>query len=200
MALMELGGWMMWPLLLVSVLALAIVIERLLVLLNCPFPDREFDPLLLEAARSGDVRPLAEKLGRIGPLRAFARILEEPDHPNREAALRLAGESALARLEAHLALLGLLARIAPLMGLLGTILGMILTFSRIADARSGVDMTLLAGGIWQALLTTAAGLCIAIPALFFLHCFQGRVRRAADALNQAGNLALLVADGKDRDA
>lgn len=55
-------------------------------------------------------------------------------------------------------------------------------------------MSLLAGGIWQALLTTAAGLCIAIPALFFLSCFQGKVRRVADALNKAGNAALL-ADG-----
>ena len=78
--------------------------------------------------------------------------------------------------------------------LIPTILGMITTFSRIAEARSGVDMSLLAGGIWQALLTTAAGLCIAIPALFFLSCFQGKVRRVADALNKAGNAALL-ADG-----
>ena len=108
--------------------------------------------------------------------------------------MRLAGETVLERLEARLSLLSVLARLAPLMGLLGTILGMITTFSRIAEARSGVDMSLLAGGIWQALLTTAAGLCIAIPALFFLSCFQGKVRRVADALNKAGNAALL-ADG-----
>ena len=66
--------------------------------------------------------------------------------PNREAALRLAGETVLERLEARLSLLSVLARLAPLMGLLGTILGMITTFSRIAEARSGVDMSLLAGG------------------------------------------------------
>ena len=108
--------------------------------------------------------------------------------------MRLAGETVLERLEARLSLLSVLARLAPLMGLLGTILGMITTFSHIAEARSGVDMSLLAGGIWQALLTTAAGLCIAIPALFFLSCFQGKVRRVADALNKAGNAALL-ADG-----
>ena len=57
-------------------------------------------------------------------------------------------------------------------------------------------MSLLAGGIWQALLTTAAGLCIAIPALFFLSCFQGKVRRVADALNKAGNAALLADGGR----
>ena len=110
--------------------------------------------------------------------------------------MRLAGETVLERLETRLSLLSVLARLAPLMGLLGTILGMITTFSRIAEARSGVDMSLLAGGIWQALLTTAAGLCIAIPALFFLSCFQGKVRRVADALNKAGNAALLADGGR----
>lgn len=195
MALIELGGWMMWPLLGVSVAALAIIVERALVLWSCPFPDREFAALLLEAASSGDIMPLAEKLERFGRFREFGRLLARPGLPNREAALRLAGELAVGRLEAHLPLLSVLGRIAPLMGLLGTILGMIVTFSRIANAASGVDMTLLAGGIWQALLTTAAGLCIAIPVLFFLSCFQSRVRRVAEALSRAGNVALTARDG-----
>ena len=185
MGLIELGGWMMWPLLAVSVAALAIVVERALVFMGCPFPDSRFPGLVLEAMRTGDVRPLAARLEAVPSLRDFAALLGSP-LPNREAALRLAGETVLERLEARLSLLSVLARLAPLMGLLGTILGMITTFSRIAEARSGVDMSLLAGGIWQALLTTAAGLCIAIPALFFLSCFQGKVRRVADALNKAG--------------
>lgn len=193
MGLIELGGWMMWPLLAVSVAALAIVVERALVFMGCPFPDSRFPGLVLEAMHTGDVRPLAARLEAVPSLRDFAALLGSP-LPNREAALRLAGETVLERLEARLSLLSVLARLAPLMGLLGTILGMITTFSRIAEARSGVDMSLLAGGIWQALLTTAAGLCIAIPALFFLSCFQGKVRRVADALNKAGNAALL-ADG-----
>lgn len=167
MGLIELGGWMMWPLLAVSVAALAIVVERALVFMGCPFPDSRFPGLVLEAMRTGDVRPLAARLEAVPSLRDFAALLGSP-LPNREAALRLAGETVLERLEARLSLLSVLARLAPLMGLLGTILGMITTFSRIAEARSGVDMSLLAGGIWQALLTTAAGLCIAIPALFFV--------------------------------
>ncbi len=191
MGLMVLGGWMMWPLLAVSVAALAIIVERALVFMSCPFPDRAFSGLVLEAARSGDVGPLAARLRRVPMLRDFADLLDGPAL-NRETALRLAGESVLARLETRLSLLSVLSRLAPLMGLLGTILGMIATFSRIAGAASGVDMTLLAGGIWQALLTTAAGLCIAIPALFFLAVFQGRARRVAEALNRAGNAALLA--------
>ena len=191
MGLMVLGGWMMWPLLAVSVAALAIIVERALVFMGCPFPDRAFSGLVLEAARSGDVGPLAARLRRVPMLRDFADLLDGPAL-NRETALRLAGEAVLARLETRLSLLSVLSRLAPLMGLLGTILGMIATFSRIAGAASGVDMTLLAGGIWQALLTTAAGLCIAIPALFFLAVFQGRARRVAEALNRAGNAALLA--------
>lgn len=196
MALIELGGWMMWPLLLVSIAALAIVVERTLVFMNCPFPDGRFPALLLGAAGTGDMEPTAEALGQIPALRDFARLLAAPDHPHREAALRLAGEQVVSRLEAHLHLLSVLARLAPLMGLLGTILGMISTFSHIADAQSGVNMTQLAGGIWQALLTTATGLCIAIPALFFLSCFQAKTRCVADALNKAGNTALLMSCGK----
>ena len=76
------------------------------------------------------------------------------------------------------------------MGLLGTVLGMISTFSEIANAQAGVNMNQLAGGIWQALITTAAGLVIAIPALFFLHHFQSRVNSVASALSEAANAML----------
>lgn len=126
MGLIELGGWMMWPLLAVSVAALAIVVERALVFMGCPFPDSRFPGLVLEAMRTGDVRPLAARLEAVPSLRDFAALLGSP-LPNREAALRLAGETVLERLEARLSLLSVLARLAPLMGLLGTILGMITT-------------------------------------------------------------------------
>lgn len=199
MALIELGGWMMWPLLLVSVVALTVIVERGLVLWSCPFPDRRFGAQILEATRTGDMTPLRDSLHKTLVLRTFADLLTDTAHPQREAALRLAGEAVLARMENRLPLLGVLTRMAPLMGLLGTITGMITTFSRIAGAQSGVDMTLLAGGIWQALLTTATGLGIAIPTLFFLYCFQNRVRRMAEALTSLGNTALLV-NGKEHHA
>jgi biopolymer transport protein ExbB len=128
-------------------------------------------------------------------LQNFAGIMAAPALPKREAALRLAGEQTLGQLERRLSLLATLARLAPLMGLLGTITGMIGTFSHIASAPAGVDMTLLAAGIWQALITTAAGLCIAIPAQFSLSVFSGRARRVARMLDAAGNTALMVEAG-----
>ncbi len=190
MELMRLGGWMMWPLLAASVAALAIVIERSLVLFGCSFPDGKFEKLLHEAVKQGSMQELSSHMGKTALVSNFASLLVSNTEGDKETELRTEGELIVARLEARLPLLALLARLSPLMGLLGTILGMITTFSHIADARTGVDMAMLAGGIWQALLTTAAGLIIAIPSLFFLSLFRNRVRRVAYALNQAGNACL----------
>lgn len=179
------GGWMMWPLALVSVIGTAIVVERLLLFSSCRFPTRDFDGRLEQAAE-GDAAPLLEALRDVPMLRRFADILERRQSA-RETALRIEGEAVIKKLEKHLSLLSILARLAPLMGLLGTVLGMISAFSEIANAQAGVNMNQLAGGIWQALITTATGLFIAIPALFCLHCFQSRTNAVAAALSDAAN-------------
>ena len=185
MHLFHQGGFVMWPLLAVSVVALAVVIERFLLMSSCPFPGKGFSRLVQETLKTGDARPLAASMERARLLQDYAAVLADSGHPRREAALQLAGAAVVARLERRL----------PLLGLLGTILGMIATFARIASAQAGVDMNMLSGGIWQALLTTAAGLCIAIPAQLCLHLLRGRVRRIARALADAGNAAL--AAGKE---
>lgn len=196
MWLFEMGGWVMWPLLAVSITVLAVIVERGLFWSSFPFPDKEFSALLLETPRTGDPSALAKNLAAIPPLADFGGILGDMGHPNKEAALRVAGEDVVRRLETGLSTLSLLTRVAPLLGLLGTVFGMITTFSRISETRAGVDMNMLAGGIWQALLTTVAGLCIAIPALFFLNYYQNRARRAAKALTEAGNTVLLLHGAK----
>ena len=188
MNIFMLGGWMMWPLALVSVMVTAIIIERILLFSSCPFPARDFTERL-EKAVEGDTAPLLEAMGRIALLKRFSGLMAS-SHPQREASLRIEGEAVVRRLEKHLSMLSILARLAPLMGLLGTVLGMISTFSEIANAQAGVNMNQLAGGIWQALITTAAGLVIAIPALFFLHHFQSRVNSVASALSEAANAML----------
>lgn len=184
------GGWMMWPLALVSVTATVIVAERLLLFSSCPFPAKDFTGRL-EHAVEGDIAPLLEALRKTPMLCRFADAMERP-RPGREAALRIEGEAVVKKLENHLSLLSILARLAPLMGLLGTVLGMISAFSEIANAQAGVNMNQLAGGIWQALITTAAGLFIAIPALFFLHHFQRRTNDVAAALSEAANVVLAL--------
>ncbi len=192
MDILLMGGWMMWPLTLISITATAIIVERLLLFSSFRFPPRNA-PALLEEAVRGNRAPLLAELENVERLRRFASLLSA-DSPGKEAALRIEGEAVVKALESRLPLLSILARLAPLMGLLGTVLGMIETFSEIANAQAGVNMNQLAGGIWQALITTAAGLIIAIPSLFFLHYFQTRVQQAAEALSETAN-AVLASEG-----
>lgn len=192
MDILLMGGWMMWPLTLISITATAIIVERLLLFSSFRFPPRNA-PALLEEAVRGNRAPLLAELENVERLRRFASLLSA-DGPEKEAALRIEGEAVVKALEARLPLLSILARLAPLMGLLGTVLGMIETFSEIANAQAGVNMNQLAGGIWQALITTAAGLVIAIPSLFFLHYLQTRVQQAAEALSETAN-AVLASEG-----
>lgn len=187
------GGWMMWPLALISITVTAIIIERLLFFSSFRFPPRHITDLL-EQAVQGNKTPLLTELGNIEALHRF-NVLLSSDSEGKEEALRIEGDAVIKKLEARLPLLSILARLAPLMGLLGTVLGMIETFSEIAGAQAGVNMNQLAGGIWQALITTATGLFIAIPALFFLHCFQTRTDAAATMLSEVAN-AVLTADGE----
>lgn len=192
MDILLMGGWMMWPLTLVSITVVAIIVERLLLFSSFRFPARNVTALLEDAVR-GNSAPLIAEIDKVAQLRRFAALLTASG-TCREAALRIEGEAVIQRLEARLPLLSILARLAPLMGLLGTVLGMIQTFSEISNAQAGVNMNQLAGGIWQALITTAAGLIIAIPALFFLHQFRTRIDTVASALSEAAN-AVLAAGG-----
>lgn len=90
----------------------------------------------------------------------------------------------LSELRAYLRALDMIAQIAPLLGLFGTVLGMIGAFQSMADAGSQVDPANLAGGIWVALLTTAVGLAVAIPASVMLSLFEGRLEREQTAFEK----------------
>ncbi|MEB8386455.1 MotA/TolQ/ExbB proton channel family protein [Rhodobacteraceae bacterium KMM 6894] len=94
-----------------------------------------------------------------------------------EDATRLEAEAEVefARLERGFRLLDSVAQLAPLLGLFGTVLGMIAAFQSLQNAGSQVDPTLLAGGIWVALLTTAVGLAVAMPTALMLSWFEGRM-------------------------
>lgn len=169
------GGPLMWPLLLLSVLSLAVLVERFLVFQASACPKfRETPEEALKAFSSAK------------GYESFAEALKT----GREAAVVSAGNAVVARLEARLSILSVIARLSPLLGLLGTVFGMIETFSAVASAPGGVEMTALADGIWQALITTAAGLSIAIPTILGLSYFESRVDDVAERLNRAGDLIL----------
>jgi biopolymer transport protein ExbB len=91
------------------------------------------------------------------------------------ARLEAEAETRFARLESGFRLLDSVAQIAPLLGLFGTVLGMISAFQALQDAGAQVDPSILAGGIWVALLTTAVGLAVAMPAAVLLSWFEARM-------------------------
>ena len=111
-----------------------------------------------------------------------------------EAELQRRGNSAVESMSRHIRVLELIAMIAPLLGLLGTVLGMIQSFQELELAQGAANASLLAGGIWQALLTTAAGLIVAIPAAVGASLLSSRVDGAAHDIETAIGGFFLIED------
>jgi biopolymer transport protein ExbB len=108
-----------------------------------------------------------------------------------EAELTRRGNEELAEMNSMIRLLELIAMVSPLLGLLGTVLGMIQSFQELEMAEGAANASVLAGGIWQALLTTAAGLLVAIPAAVGAGLISARIERSAQMIESAvGELML----------
>ncbi len=185
--LIKSGGWLMLPILLCSAVALAIVAERFWTLR----PARLAPPNLLPDVRKwlkrgGPDRQQLQALREHSPLgRILAAGLANAGH-GREIMKESIQETAtqvVHELERFLNTLGSIAAITPLLGLLGTVIGMIDVFSAIMIHGTG-DASRLAGGISQALITTASGLTVAIPAIFFHRFFMRRVDEITLSLEQ----------------
>ncbi|WP_290372188.1 MotA/TolQ/ExbB proton channel family protein [uncultured Parasutterella sp.] len=198
MSLIYAGGWVMIPLLLISVIVLALIIDRSLTLIWNPMPDKTQREKIFEAVRSGNNTQAAEILRETDWLKSYANALQsEKKAALYEGYLTEAVTDIAAFLERRCALLATLGRVSPLLGLLGTIIGMIQTFAVIAQSRSGIDMELLADGIWQALITTATGLIIAIPAILCYRIFLSIEAERLDFFNRLSNTAILLKESQD---
>ncbi|HTL70007.1 MAG TPA: MotA/TolQ/ExbB proton channel family protein [Candidatus Eisenbacteria bacterium] len=191
----------MWPILLCSVIAFAIMIERLLKLKREQIDTKAFMEQISKSLKRNKIMEaldLCERTG--GPIAAIlkAGILKH-DRPRNEVreAIEDASIHELPRLERNLPVLATIAHVAPLLGLLGTVTGLVSAFQVIetkASATSPVNPGDLAGGIWEALLTTVFGLCVAIPAYVAYNYLVSRVdgfvldmeRSATDLLNILG--------------
>jgi len=176
--LVKAGGWLMWPIIACSVIAMAIVVERLWI-----YRRRRVLPTnlvaqiwqlhqknQLTAAHIQTVRK-SSPLGRI-----LAAGLMNRMHAREvmKEAIEEEGRQVVHELERYLNTLGTIANISPLLGLLGTVIGMIKVFAAITSHGVG-NPSVLAGGISEALITTATGLSVAIPSLIFYRYFRGKV-------------------------
>ncbi|MCG7866299.1 MAG: biopolymer transporter ExbB [gamma proteobacterium symbiont of Stewartia floridana] len=176
--LVKSGGWLMLPIIACSIAALGIVIERFWSLQRKRvMPDYLMRQILqLHQEEKLNLADL-DKLKTSSPLgRILAAGLVNRNHSKvvMKEAIEEVGRQVVHELERYLNTLGTIASISPLLGLLGTVIGMIKVFSVIVTAGVG-DPGVLAGGISEALITTAAGLSVAIPSLMFHRYFSGLI-------------------------
>ena len=176
--LIKAGGWVMLPLVVLAVIASAIILERFWTLRRREVLPPGLGEEVREWARGRALDPRhIDVLRRNSPLGEILAAGLDMRHRPREIIkerIEDVGRHVAHRLERFLNSLGTIAAVAPLLGLLGTVFGMIQMFLDILTAGVG-DANRLAGGIGQALISTAAGLCVAIPALIFHRYLRGRV-------------------------
>lgn len=176
--IIESGGLLMWPLVACSIVASAIIMERLWSLRRARVLPQQLAEQVRVWANTGEIA--AQDLDGLTSRSPLGRIvMAGVDNRSRGRAvvketIEETGRHVVHDMERYLNSLGTIASITPLLGLLGTVLGMIRVFNVITLQGVG-DPTVLAGGISEALITTAAGLTIAIPTLMFYRYFRGRV-------------------------
>ncbi|MCO4785755.1 MotA/TolQ/ExbB proton channel family protein [Marinomonas atlantica] len=196
------GGAFMWPLLLCSILTLAIVLERFWTLRNSRVAPRSLLSDVLARLREDRmtldyIRSMQAKSGLSF---IFASGLLNSKHGRRamKESIQEAANHVIHELERFMSTLGTIAVISPLIGLLGTVVGMIKVFNVLMEQGAG-NTQLLAGGISEALLTTAAGLAVAIPALVFHRYFARRIDELVVNMEQQSTklIDVLNADGKE---
>lgn len=180
------GGWIMIVLALLSVLCVYIFVERLLVIRKAS----KVDPMFMERIR--DYVKTDEMKSAIN----YCRVTNSPasnmiekglgriDRPAVEvqAALENAGNLEVAKLEKGLSVMATISSGAPMIGFLGTVLGMVRAFWEMANAGNNIDITLLSSGIYEAMVTTVGGLIVGIIAMFAYNYLVSRVNDVANVL------------------
>ena len=190
------GGVLMYPILLCSVIAIAIILERLFHFSRAGVDLDDFTMRIKNSLKEGDItvaRTIAANTH--GPVGEVTQLVLEDNFKGRksqEKRIEITGSREIRKLESNLRGLSIIANITPLLGLLGTVTGMIRAFMKIQELGGRVDAVVLAGGIWEAMITTGAGLAVAIPSMVAYHLFEGRVDSIAagmkDVVSEIGEL------------
>lgn len=197
------GGWLMLPIIACSVIALAIIVERLWSLqIRRVLPKH----LVAQVWRWEKVHQLNDENLRdlqasspLGAILAAGILNRQQSRDVMKESIEDTGRHVVHELERYLNTLGTIAAITPLLGLLGTVTGMIKVFATITTQGVGNPGS-LAGGISQALLTTAAGMSVAIPTLMFYRYFRGRVRMLVLRMEQEALTMVEIMHGQRKPA
>ncbi len=173
----ELGGTVVLVLIGAAIVALAVILYKLWQFAAAGVGRHRALARAIDAwdrGERGEARSqLSASRSYLAPVIGMA--LSAPDVPEAQTRLAAEAETRFAGLERGLRFLDMVAQLAPLLGLFGTVLGMIEAFRSLQEAGAQVDPSILAGGIWVALMTTAAGLAVAMPVALILSWFEGRM-------------------------
>ncbi len=195
------GGFVMYALVMLSVYAVTVIIFKVMQFRKSNVFDRSFIEPVLRDIKHGDRIQASKTLENIkGPVARIMRVTfecvanREMSQKSKEAEIARVGSADVRYLESHLRGLEMTAMISPLMGLLGTVIGMINSFSKLSSAGTHVDPSILAGGIWEALLTTAGGLAVAIPALAAHYVLDGVIEKVRATMKDVSVQILALED------
>lgn len=188
--IIQLGGPIMWAIFACSVVAIGVVAERLMYYHRCSVKVGEFltgiRSLLLKKSYNEALERCDEVYGPAVRVIKVALLKRQLPKSELREIVREVAQMEVPRLEANLSLLGTIGYIAPLLGLLGTVTGMIKAFMEISKSSGSAPIGELAGGIWEALITTAGGLVVAIPAYVAYNFLASRMNTIINDMERAG--------------
>jgi biopolymer transport protein ExbB len=178
------GGWVMYLIMLLSIYALGIIFFKAYQFYTSGIFNTGFIDRVMMHVKRGELTDASHMLSREpGPVARIMRVAiecivnREMTMKSRESEISRVGASEVRYFESHMRGLEMAATVAPLIGLMGTVIGMIESFSKLSEAGSRVDPSMLAGGIWEALVATVGGLMVAIPALASYYLLDSLIER-----------------------
>ncbi|MFC2111524.1 MotA/TolQ/ExbB proton channel family protein [Bacteroidota bacterium] len=175
------GGWIMLPLVLLSILAVYIFIERLLTVNKAAKEETNFMNNIRDFIHDGKIEA-AKSLSKNNPS-PIARMIEKgiarigKPLSDINAAIENVGKLEVSKLEKNVAILATVAGAAPMIGFLGTVIGMVKAFFEMAHAGNNIDIALLSGGIYQAMITTVGGLIVGIIGYICYNIIVARIEK-----------------------
>ena len=180
------GGWIMIILALLSVLCVYIFVERIVVIRKASKVDPVFMDRIHDYVRTGELKSALNccRIANTPVANMVEKGIERIDRPASEvqAALENAGNLEVAKLEKGLSVMATISSGAPMIGFLGTVLGMVRAFWEMANAGNNIDITLLSSGIYEAMITTVGGLVVGIVAMFAYNYLVSRVNDVTNVL------------------
>jgi biopolymer transport protein ExbB len=195
------GGIVMIPLGILSIYGLAVIFYKIIQFNSTSALKVDYIEPVMQHVRQGEYTDAETKLEKINGcvarvMRAAIRCVLNRDMSvkSRESEIARIGTAEIQILETHMRGLELVANISPLLGLLGTVMGMITVFATLADAGGRVDPSVLASGIWEALITTVGGLVVAIPCMAAYYVLDGNIEKVRTRMRDVAIQILALED------